>query len=201
LQALANQGSYLNLQCLLARWPGPPLSQPECKYALVSPLHTQSYLHSQQVNAKSTSSSARGLPASHSATALKTYEHRAGSPRNERFSLPHRLYHKPALKTSAKKTYDHPACPLRNRRFKPTSLVVSRTGAQSFCKEDLQASNVSPTQPVLSTKKTYDHLACAPCNGLASSQHQRFVSSGPFQGQQLSACVRVTTAENSGVST
>jgi hypothetical protein len=29
-------------------------------------------------------------------------------------SLPHWLYCKPALKTSAKKTYDHPACPPRN---------------------------------------------------------------------------------------
>jgi hypothetical protein len=103
------------------------------------------------VNAKSTNSSARGLPASHSGTALKIYEHRAGSPRNVRFSLRHRLYHKPALKTSAKKTYDHPACP--------------------------------------------------PRNGLASSPHQRFVASGPFQSQQLLPCVRVTTAENNGVST
>jgi hypothetical protein len=129
---------------------------------------TQSYLHSQQVNAKSTSSSTGGLPASHSATALKAYEHRAGSPRNGRLpqrpttsqrvphatvasSLPHRLHRKPALKTSAKKTCDHPACP--------------------------------------------------PRNGRASSPHQRFVARGPFQGQQLPACVRVTIAENSGIST
>jgi hypothetical protein len=162
---------------------------------------TQSHLHSQQVNAKSTSSSARGLPALHSSTTLKIYEHRAGSPRNERFSLPHWLYHKPVLKTSAKKTYDHSACPPHNGRFKPTSPVVSQTGAQSFRKEDLQASNASPTHLTFSAKKTYDHPACPPRNGLASSQHQRFVSSGPSQGQQLLACVHVMTAENSGVST
>jgi hypothetical protein len=86
---------------------------------------TQSHLHSQQLNAKSTSSSTRGLPASHSATAWKTYEHRAGSPPNEPFSLPHRLYHKPALKTSAKKTYKHPTCPPRNGHFpqrRPTTI-------------------------------------------------------------------------------
>jgi hypothetical protein len=35
----------------------------------------------------------------------------------------------------------------------------------------------------------------------ASSPHQQFVASGPLQGQQLPACVHVTTAENSGVST
>jgi hypothetical protein len=153
------------------------------------------------VNAKSTSISARGLPALHSATALKAYEHRAGSPRNGRFSLPHRLYRKLALKTSAEKTYDHRACPPRNGQFKPTSLIVSQTSAQSFCKEDLQASNVFPTQRAFSAKKTYDHPACPPRNGLTSSLHQRFVTSSPFQGQQLPACVRVTTAENSGVST
>jgi hypothetical protein len=152
------------------------------------------------VNAKSKSSSARGLPASHSATALKIYEHRAGSPRNEHFSLPHRLYHKPMLKTSAMKTYDHPACPPRNGRFKPTSPVISQTSAQNFRKEDLQASNVSPTQPALSAKKTYDHPACPPHNGLASSPHQWFDASGPFQRQQLPGCVCVMTAENSGVS-
>jgi hypothetical protein len=84
----------------------------------VSKDQTQSHLHSQQVNAKSTNSSAMGLPASHSATALKIYEHRAGSPRNERFSLPRRLCHKLTHKTSAKKTYYHPACP-------PTQRVLS----------------------------------------------------------------------------
>jgi hypothetical protein len=72
------------------------------KYAPASKDQTQSHLHSQQVNAKSISSSARGLPASHLATARKTHKHRARSP--------------------------------RNGRFKPTSLVVSRTGAQSFRK-------------------------------------------------------------------
>jgi hypothetical protein len=179
----------------------PPLLRPEYKYAPVSKDQTQSHLYSQEVNAKSTSSSTRGLPESHSATALKIYEHRAGSPCNVCFSLPHWLYHKPAFKTSAKKTYDHPVCPSRNGRFKPTSPVISRTRAQSFCKEDLQASNVSPTQPALSATKTYDHPVCPPRNELASSSHQRFVASGPFQGQQLPVCVRVMTAENSGVST
>jgi hypothetical protein len=118
------------------------LSRPEYKYAPASKDQTQSHLHSQQVNAKFASSSARGLPASHSAT----YEHWAGSPRNECFSLPHRLYRKPGPKTPAKKTYNHPACPPLNGCFKPTSPVVSQTGAQSFHKEDLQASNMSPTQ-------------------------------------------------------
>jgi hypothetical protein len=143
----------------------------------------QSHLHLQQVNAKSISSSNRGLPASHLVTALKTYEHWAGSPHNGRFSLPHWLYRKPALKTSAKKTYDHLTYPPRNGRFKPTSPVVSQTGAQSFHKEDLQASSVSPTQRALSAKKTYDHPACPPRNELASSPHQWFVASGPFQNQ------------------
>jgi hypothetical protein len=53
----------------------------------------------------------------------------------------------------------------------------------------------------MSAKKTYDHPACPPCNGCASSPHQRFVASSPFQGQQLPACVHVMTEENSGVST
>jgi hypothetical protein len=98
----------------------------------------QSHLHSQQVNAKSTRNSTRRLPASHSATALRTYDHRAGPP--------------------------------RNRRFKSTSPVVSHAGAQK------------------SAKKTYDHPVCPPRKGLASSLHQRFIASGPFQGQQPPAC-------------
>jgi hypothetical protein len=97
------------------------------------------------------------------------------------WSLPHRLCHKPAHKMSAKKTYDHPACPPCNGRFQPTSPVVSQNGAQSFSKEDLQASNVSPMQPALSAKKTYDHPAWPPRNGLASSLHQRFVAGGLFR--------------------
>jgi hypothetical protein len=136
---------------------------------------TQSHLHSQQVNAKPTSRSTRGLPASHSATALKTYEHRARSPRNERFSLPHRLYHKSVLKMSAKKPYEHPACPPRNGRFKPTSPVVSQTGAQSFRKEDLRPSSVSLTQQArfkptsaVCCKRPFSGPTAAgvcPCNG------------------------------------
>jgi hypothetical protein len=166
----------------------------------VSTHQTQSHLHSHQVNAKSTSSSTRGLPALHSATARKTYEDRAGSPFNGRFSLPHQLYRKPALKTSAEKTHAHPACPPRNGLLKPTSPVVSQAGAQNVSREDLRTSSVSPMQRALSAKKTYDHPACPPRNGLASSPYQRFVVSGPFQGQQLPACVHVMTAENSGVS-
>jgi hypothetical protein len=148
----------------------------------VSTHQGQSHLHSQQVNAKSTSSSTRGLPASHSATRRKTYEHRAGSPRNERFSLPHWLYCKPALKTSAKKTYDHPACPSCNGRFKPTSPVVSQTSAQSFRKEDLQASNVSPRNRSLQV-----HIS-------GSSQ------AALFRANRCHHVSVLTTAENSGVS-
>jgi hypothetical protein len=128
LQALANQRSYLNLQRLLA---SRPLSWPEYKYSPVSTHQTQSHLHSQQVNAKSTSNSTRGLPASHSATALRTYDHRAGSPRNG----------------------------------KPTSPVVSQTGAQSFRKEDLQASNKSTS--AVRRKRPFSGTTAAgicPCN-------------------------------------
>jgi hypothetical protein len=111
--------------------------QSKCDFDFAS---AQSHLLSQQVNAKSTSSSARGLPASHSATALKTYER-------------------------------------------------------------LRASSGLPTKRALSAKKTYDHPACPPFKGRNLSVHPRFVASGPFQGQQLPTCARVTTAENSGVST
>jgi hypothetical protein len=82
-QALANQRSYLNLQHLLA-------SRPSCGQCInmrlpASKDQTQSHLHSQQVNAKYISSSTKGLPASHSATTLRTYDHQADSPRNGRF--------------------------------------------------------------------------------------------------------------------
>jgi hypothetical protein len=107
----------------------------------------------------------------------------------------------PALhSTTALITYDHRAGSPCNGSFKSTSPVVSQAGAQNVSKEDLRPSSVSPTQLALSAKKTYDHPVCPPRNGLTSSPHQRFVSSGPFQGQQLPGCVRVTTAENSGVS-
>jgi hypothetical protein len=81
-----------------------------------------------------------------------------------------------------------------------SAYLTGCIGNRRFRKEDLQAPNMSHTQWALSAKKTYDHPACPPRNGLASSPHQWVVASGPFQGQQLPACVRVTTAENSGVS-
>jgi hypothetical protein len=77
-----------------------------------------------------------------------------------------------------------------------TSPVVSQAGAQNVSKEDLWPPSMSPTQQVLCAKKTYDHPVYPPCNGFASSPHQLFIAS-----QQLPACVHVTTAENSGVST
>jgi hypothetical protein len=154
------------------------------KYAPASKDQTESHLHSQQVNARSISSSTKGLPASHSATVLRTYNHHAGSP--------------------------------RNGRFKSTLPVVSQAGSQNFRKEDLRVSNVLPMQRALQVYLTGcvasrlkkrpqrgpTSIQCVPPrNGLASSPHQRLVPSSPFQGQQLPACVHVTTAENSGVST
>jgi hypothetical protein len=49
--------------------------------------------------------------------------------------------------------------------------------------------------------KTYEHPAGPPHNGLASSPHQLFVTTGPLQGQQLPACVHVIAAENIGDNT
>jgi hypothetical protein len=130
-------------------------------------------------------------------------------------SLPHRLCCKLAHKTPAKKAYEYPMCsltqcalevyltgcvasrltkrpqrmrtsiqcsPSRNGRFKSTAPVVSQVGSQNVRKEGVRASNVFP------------HATGA------SSLHHQLVSSSPFQGQQLPACVRVTTAESSGVS-
>jgi hypothetical protein len=152
----------------------------------VSTHQTQSHLHLQQVNTKSTSNSTRGLPALHSDTTLRTYNHLAGSPRMGASSLSHRLRRKLAHKMSAKTTYNHTACPPRNGRFQQSRpMTIQRV----------------PTQPALPTKKTYDHPVCPPHNGLASSPHQQFIASGPFQGQQPLVCVRVTIAEKSGVST
>jgi hypothetical protein len=133
-------------------------------------------------------------------TALKTYEHRVGSP-----------------------------C---NGHFKPTSPVVSQTGAQNVSKEDLQSSGVSPTQWALQAyltgtianrhsklprrrptsiqrvpqamgafrKEDIRPSSVSPMQRARFKSHQQFVASGPFQGQQLPGCVRVTTAENSRVS-
>jgi hypothetical protein len=130
-------------------------------------------------------------------------------------SLPYWSCRKPAHKTSGKRTYEYPTCCSRNGRFKSTSPVVSQAISQNFCKEDLRVSNVLPTQRALQVYCTgcvASQLTKHPQRGPtsiqrtphktgASSPHQRLVSSGPFQGQQLPACVRVATAENSGVST
>jgi hypothetical protein len=75
----------------------------------------------------------------------------------------------------------------RQVNAKPTGnsireLPASQAGSQNVHKEGVRVSNVLP-------HTTGD-----------SSLHHRLVSSGPFQGQQQLACVRVTTAENSGVS-
>jgi hypothetical protein len=129
----------------------------------------QSHLHSQQLNAKSTSSSSRGLQASHSASALKIYEHRAGSPTQQAL-----LAYVTGCITSRRSE--------RHQR-RPTTIQCAPRATGAFRKEDLRPSSMSPR------------------NRCASSPHQQFVTSGPFQGQPLPACVRVMTAENSGVST
>jgi hypothetical protein len=97
-------------------------------------------------------------------------------------SLPHRLCRKPAHKKRPQRRRTSiqraPSC---NGHFKSTAPVVSQASSQNVRKEGVRASNALP------------HATSA------SSLHHRLVSSSLFQGQQLPACVRVTTAENSGV--
>jgi hypothetical protein len=113
---------------------------------------TQSHLHSQQVNAKSTSSSARGPPVLHLATTTEDLRAPSRSPTQR-------------------------------------ALQVYLTGC---------IANRHSKRPQL---KTYEHPAGPPHNGLTSSPYQRFVATGPLQGQQLPACVHVIAAENIGDST
>jgi hypothetical protein len=211
-QALANQRSYLNLQRLLAICP----SRGQCINMRLWARIKQSHLHSQQVNAKPISSSTKGLPAWHSATALRTYDHQADSPRNGRFKSTSLVVSQARSQYVCKEDLrvSNRLPTQRALQVYLTSCVASRLtkhlqrGPTSIqCAP--HATGVSSLSHRLcrkkanktSAKRTYEYPASPPCNGLASSPHQQLVSSGPFQGRQLLACVRVTTAENSGVST
>jgi hypothetical protein len=121
VQALVNQRSYLNLQRLLANR---PFRGQSINMRLRTKVKTQSHLHSQHVNAKSTSISTRGLPASDLATARRTYEHRAGPPRNGRFK-PTSPVVSQAGSENVRKEDLRPSSmsPTQRARFKSTSAV------------------------------------------------------------------------------
>jgi hypothetical protein len=155
----------------------PTLSRPEYKYAPVSKDQTQSHLHSQQVNAKSTSNSTRGLLASHSATTLRTYDHWAGSPRNGHFKSTSLVVSQVGAQKSANETYDHPACPPRNGRFqqrRPTTIQRVPHMMGTFRKEDLRLSSMSSMQwarfkstPAVRCKRPFSESTATgvcPCN-------------------------------------
>jgi hypothetical protein len=113
----ANQRSYLNLQRFLA-------SRPSRGQSINMRL--------QQVNANSTSNFTRGLPATHSATTLRTYDHRTGSPRNLRF------------KSTSPIVSQAGAWNVSKEDLRPSERVPHATGA--FSKEDLWPFSMSPTQ-------------------------------------------------------